>query len=131
MAEIVKGQLKDKLGNILHPETSFEQVKDTAGKNLATWRTEVEQVLPTSVQKGYLENAGAANGVVILNADGVIDLDKLPAVLNKFKGNFANAEALPSTGAEGTMMLIVGGSMLIAVAAVFMITRKKMSIYED
>lgn len=101
MAEIVKGQLKDKLGNILHPETSFEQVKDTAGKNLATWRTEVEQVLPTSVQKGYLENAGAANGVVILNADGVIDLDKLPAVLNKFKGNFANAEALPSTGAEG------------------------------
>lgn len=38
---------------------------------------------------------------------------------------------LPSTGAKGTMMLIGGGSVLIVLAAVFMITRKKMSIYED
>ena len=39
--------------------------------------------------------------------------------------------ALPETGAEGTMFLIGGGAMLVAVAAVFMVTRKKMSIYED
>ena len=38
---------------------------------------------------------------------------------------------LPSTGAKGTMMLIMGGAMFVTVAAVFMITRKKMSIYED
>ena len=38
---------------------------------------------------------------------------------------------LPSTGGAGTMMLIGGGSMLIILAAVFMITRNKMSIYED
>lgn len=38
---------------------------------------------------------------------------------------------LPETGAQGTMMLLFGGTMLIVVAAVFMITRKKMSIYED
>ena len=38
---------------------------------------------------------------------------------------------LPSTGAEGTMLLIVGGTMLIVLASVFMITRKKMSVYED
>ena len=38
---------------------------------------------------------------------------------------------LPETGAEGTMMLIGGGTMLIIMASVFMITRKKMSIYED
>ena len=38
---------------------------------------------------------------------------------------------LPSTGAKGTMMLIMGGAMFATVAAVFMITRKKMSIYED
>ena len=39
--------------------------------------------------------------------------------------------ALPSTGAQGTMLLIGGGTMLVMVAAVFMITRKKMSVYED
>ncbi len=38
---------------------------------------------------------------------------------------------LPETGAEGTFFLIAGGALLVMVAAVFMITRKKMSIYED
>ena len=38
---------------------------------------------------------------------------------------------LPETGAEGTFFLITGGSLLVILAAVFMITRKKMSIYED
>ena len=39
--------------------------------------------------------------------------------------------ALPETGAEGTFLLITGGTMLVILASVFMITRKKMSIYED
>ena len=38
---------------------------------------------------------------------------------------------LPETGAQGTFWLICGGSLLAIVAVVFMITRKKMSIYED
>lgn len=38
---------------------------------------------------------------------------------------------LPETGAKGTVMLIACSSMFVMVAAVFMITRKKMSIYED
>ena len=38
---------------------------------------------------------------------------------------------LPETGAEGTVLLIGGGALLVMVAGVFMITRKKMSIYED
>jgi LPXTG-motif cell wall-anchored protein len=38
---------------------------------------------------------------------------------------------LPSTGAEGTFFLIAVSALLVMVAAVFMITRKKMSIYED
>ena len=38
---------------------------------------------------------------------------------------------LPETGAMGTMWLIFGGAMLVILAGVFMITRKKMSIYED
>ena len=38
---------------------------------------------------------------------------------------------LPETGAQGTFMLITGGTLLVVLAAVFMITRKKMSIFED
>ena len=38
---------------------------------------------------------------------------------------------LPETGAQGTVWLICGGAMLVIFAGVFMITRKKMSIYED
>ena len=38
---------------------------------------------------------------------------------------------LPETGAKGTIMLISISTMLVMVAGVFMITRKKMSIYED
>lgn len=37
---------------------------------------------------------------------------------------------LPETGAAGTMGLILGGSTLVILAVVFMITRKKMSVYE-
>lgn len=37
---------------------------------------------------------------------------------------------LPETGAQGTMWLIFGGAMLVILAGVFMITRKKMSVYE-
>ena len=38
---------------------------------------------------------------------------------------------LPETGAQGTFLLICGGALLVVVAAVFMVTRKKMSIFED
>ncbi|MBR6557399.1 MAG: isopeptide-forming domain-containing fimbrial protein [Clostridia bacterium] len=38
---------------------------------------------------------------------------------------------LPETGAMGTMWLIFGGAMLVIFAGVFMVTRKKMSVYED
>ncbi len=38
---------------------------------------------------------------------------------------------LPETGAEGTVMLIGISSLVVMMAAVFMITRKKMSVYED
>lgn len=38
---------------------------------------------------------------------------------------------LPETGAMGTLLLIGGGALLAVLAAVFMVTRKKMSVYED
>ena len=38
---------------------------------------------------------------------------------------------LPETGAQGTIMFATFGTILVVVACVFMVTRKKMSIYED
>lgn len=59
------------------------------------------------------------------NAEGLLD-GKLEGNVENFKG-----VVLPETGAEGTFFLIAGGALLVMVAAVFMITRKKMSVYED
>jgi fimbrial isopeptide formation D2 family protein len=38
---------------------------------------------------------------------------------------------LPETGAEGTFLLITASTIFVMVAVVFMVTRKKMSVYED
>lgn len=38
---------------------------------------------------------------------------------------------LPETGSTGTMMFITVGSILVMAAGVFMVVRKKMSVYED
>ena len=38
---------------------------------------------------------------------------------------------LPETGARGTVMMIGISAMVVMIAGVFMITRKRMSIYED
>lgn len=61
------------------------------------------------------------------------DRDEANVEDGKLVGNVANhrGTVLPETGAEGTFFLITAGALLVVVAAVFMITRKKMSIYED
>ena len=59
------------------------------------------------------------------NAEGLLD-GKLEGNVENFKG-----VVLPETGAEGTFLLICGGALLVILAAVFMITRKKMSVFED
>lgn len=50
--------------------------------------------------------------------------------INENITNFSGT-VLPETGAAGTVALISAGALLVVCAAVFMITRKKMSIYED
>ena len=64
--------------------------------------------------------------VVFADNDNGVENGMLEGDIQNFKG-----AVLPETGAEGTFFLIVGGTLLVMVAAVFMITRKKMSIYED
>ena len=68
------------------------------------------------------------SGAVVVFADkenGVQD-GKLAGNIENYKGT-----VLPETGAAGTMMFVAAGTVLVVLASVFMITRKKMSIYED
>ncbi len=50
-------------------------------------------------------------------------------VVEKINNN--SGTILPETGATGTMMFITFGSLFTLLAVVFMVTRKKMSIYKD
>ena len=59
-------------------------------------------------------------GVADTNAGTITD-----SVINQ------TGTVLPETGAKGTLLLIGGGALLVMFAAIFMITRKKMSVYED
>lgn len=59
------------------------------------------------------------------NTEGIED-GKLEGTIENFKGVI-----LPETGAKGTFMLIACSSIFVMIAVVFMVTRKKMSIYED
>lgn len=61
-----------------------------------------------------------------LMGTGVVDTGIIAKDIENHTGT-----VLPETGAEGTLLLIAGGAFLVIVASVFMVTRKKMSIYED
>ncbi len=50
----------------------------------------------------------------------------ITATITNHKGT-----VLPKTGAEGTMTFITVGSLLVLASVVFLVTRKRMSIYED
>jgi len=69
------------------------------------------------------------DGIDTLTVDGMTtdaDAGKISDVVVNLTGT-----VLPETGGMGTMWLIIGGAMLVILAGVFMITRKKMSVFED
>ncbi len=70
----------------------------------------------------------AGTAVVFADAAGENSIED-----GKLEGNIENYKGvvLPETGAEGTFFLITCGALLTMLAVVFMVTRKKMSIYED
>ena len=97
----------------------------------------------TTVPAGFNKMSDIAFSISAIHAetDGVITLTELDGgligmgdvntgVITKAIEN-KSGTVLPETGAAGTMWLILGGAMLVVVAGVFMITRKKMSVYED
>ena len=94
----------------------------------------VEKTVPDGYnkmeEKHFSITAKHDNGLTEING-GVMGSGDLGTGL--VSSNIINntGTVLPSTGAQGTMMLIGGGSMFVIVAAVFMVTRKKMSVYAD
>ena len=71
----------------------------------------------TSLDGGLMGTGKVANGVLT----GAIEKN----IVNN------TGTILPETGAKGTAWLIFGSAMLVILAGVFMVTRKKMSVYED
>ena len=82
-----------------------------------------------SISAVHSETAGEPTLVSLdggLMGTGVVDTG---AITKDIVNN--TGAILPSTGAMGTIAFVGIGTMFVIVAAVFMITRKKMSIYED
>ena len=86
-----------------------------------------------SIYAEHVEKADGSYEIVILDAGlmglGEKENDVYTGSIVKEIVNLTGT-VLPETGATGTALLIGGGAALIIVAAVFLITRKKMSIYE-
>lgn len=87
-----------------------------AGYNMLTEAVEVKIEAANAVAMGdYVVNNGIKNGETI----GVLNI-----------ANNSGVE-LPSTGGQGTMLMITIGTMMAIAFAVLLITQKKMSVYHD
>ena len=97
--------------------TGYNQLEDIYFTISAEHDEEAEEPALT----GLTSTKGTANFGIVHVTDGTIT----EKIVNRA------GTVLPETGAKGTMLLLTFSSMLVLVAAVFMITRKKMSVYED
>lgn len=72
----------------------------------------------------------ASGNIVFADAK---EIDGVSVEDGMLEGTLVNNKGtvLPETGAMGTMLFVTVGALLAMVAVVFMVTRKKMSIYED
>ena len=95
------------------------------------------EVNATHKETWLADGNSAFEDLIANNTAGTVvvfaDRDDAGVEDGKLEGNIENYKGvvLPETGAEGTFFLITASALLVIVAAVFMITRKKMSIYED
>lgn len=88
----------------------------------------------------YLREIKALPGYNVLSGDQEVkitgatkaeDSDALTYTTKVVKINNQSGTELPETGSTGTTLFITIGSIVALIAVVFMITRKKMSVYED
>lgn len=104
------------------------------------------KLVETTVPAGYNKMADkeftiSAEHDTESDAPGLTELDSTLGTAQKENGALTGVitddivnqtgTVLPETGARGTVMLITISTMFVMVATVFMVTRKKMSIYKD
>ena len=80
--------------------------------------------------KGFAIYADANGNVADIQAEDGVHFENIFQVTSTIVHNSKGVE-LPSTGGEGTVLLITIGTLLTIAFAVFLITHKKMSIYTD
>ena len=105
----------------------LKEVEAPAGYNALSLPVEIKA--GESISSFYIFADKEGNVADIQAEDGVYKehkLDLTHTVVHNSKGF-----ELPSTGGEGTMMLITLGTILTIGFAIFLITNKKMSIYND
>lgn len=126
--------------------TIFKKWTDVPTDEGAAWPTGAElttdangkiEVDGLDADTYYLRETQAPAGYNKLASDKEVKItgakengDTLSYTTHVEKVNNQSGTVLPDTGAEGTMMFITIGSLIAMVAVVFMVTRKKMSIYE-
>ncbi|MBR5136895.1 MAG: LPXTG cell wall anchor domain-containing protein [Clostridia bacterium] len=88
-----------------------------------------------SISAEHAETENKVHKITLLDG-GLMGMGQTDEITGEYTGIIEKdiinrtGTVLPETGATGTALLIGGGAALIIVAAVFLITRKKMSIYE-
>ena len=109
-----------------HPELNDENFLTLTSYEMMTY-DENPRMTSKTYHLNLIAKDPTTDAIVFVDRDaqGVMD-GKLEGNIENYKGTI-----LPETSAKGTAMLITMGAMLVTVAAVFMVTRKKMSIYED
>lgn len=88
------------------------------------------KLLEIEALPGYNVLAGAKD-FTITGATKVEGSDTLTYTTLFIEVENKSGTELPSTGSTGTTLFITFGSIVALIAVVFMITRKKMSVYED
>ena len=87
-----------------------------------------------TISAEHSQTADAPSLISLTSTLGTVQVDEVTrALTGVIEDSIKNKTGiiLPETGAGGTMMLITVSTMFVMVAAVFMVTRKKMSVYED
>ena len=126
---LVVSQLNGKLAILGLKEGSYflKEVEAPNGYNALTAPVELKAGEDSSSFVIFADKDG--NVADIQQTDGIhqeVSYDLTHTVVHNSKGVM-----LPSTGGEGTMMLITIGAVLAIGFAVFLITHKKMSVYTD
>ena len=116
--------------------------KDSSSNEVETYAE--GQVVIMGLKEGtyYLKETAAPAGynlvktateVVIGDTTDTLEIGNITYTVNNDELNIVNYTGveLPSTGCEGTTMLITIGSMVALAFAVLLITHKKMSVYRD